>query len=337
MEQAHKLANLAQEIAAADLPEVVEFLNEEKATKLGRALELRLLRQWAGNDPQAAANWVSRIPTEGSARPHAINAVASVWANQDLAGATAWVNQLPEDDRPGGLLSVAYEAARTEPTAALNLAAGLPAGQSQEDLVVHAARQWASQDPKGAADWAGQITEEGLRDRVLGAVATEWGERDPAAAATLAIKSMAPGKPQDDAVVGIVQRWVQKEPAEAAAWVTAFPEGPLQDAAMKNLLHLWADQNWQQPGAWLATLEAGPGRDTGIGAYVSKLTPSFPETAAWWTGLIGNEAQRSLQMEALAEAWIGSDAPAARAWISQAPMPDAVKARWLAAASPQSR
>ena len=160
---------------------------------------------------------------------------------------------------------------------------------------------------------------------------------DPAAAATLAIKSVAPGKPQDDAVVGIVQRWVQQQPNDAAAWVTAFPEGPLRDTAMENVVKIWADQDLQQPGEWLTSLEAGPGRDSGIVAYVSKVTSSFPETAAGWTGLIGNEAQRSLQMETVAEAWMRSDALAARPWISQAPMPDAVKTRLLAGASPQSR
>jgi len=242
MEQAEKLASLAQEITPADLPEVVAFLNEEESTKLGRALELRLLRQWAGNDPQTAANWVSQLSL-GSARPEGINAVAVVWANQNLSEAVQWMRQLPgEGERTDALVTAAYEAARTQPVEALKLASELPPSEPRNDLIIHAASQWAAQTPEAAAEWAGRITDGTLRQRVLAEVATAWGESDPVAAATLASQALSPGKPQSDAVVAVVQRWAPKQPAAAAAWVAEFPAGTLRDTALQELAKLQPEQ-----------------------------------------------------------------------------------------------
>jgi len=243
MEQAQKLANLAQEIPAADLPQVVAFLNEEKPTNLGRALELRLLRQWAGNDAQTAAEWVSQNAL-GSARPEAINAVAIAWANQDLSGAVQWMRQLPgEGERTDALVTAAYEAARTQPVEALNLASELPPGESRNDLIIHAASQWAAQAPEDAAEWASHMPDANLRQRVLAEVATAWAESDPVTAATFAAQSLPPGKPQSDALVGVVQRWAPREPAAAAAWVAEFPAGTLRDTALQELARLQPKQD----------------------------------------------------------------------------------------------
>lgn len=323
-----KLDTLASEMATTNIPVALEFLKDQNAFGPARAMNLRLVRRWAEADAKAAAGWVTENLT-GTVREESIDGVAIVWANQDLAGAVAWAKQLPEDDRASGLLNVAYEAARTQPITAINLAVELPVGQSQEDVIVHAVRQWASQDAKSAADWAKTITEDVVRNKVLAAVAAEWGASDPAAAATLAVNSVAPGKPQDDAVVGIVQRWVQIQPDEAAAWVTAFPEGPLRDTAMEEVVKLWADQDLQQPAKWLAGLEAGPGRDSAIGAYVGKVAISSPEVALEWAEEIVQERARDHQLESVAANWLRTDAGAARAWIAKAQLSEETKGRLL--------
>jgi hypothetical protein len=242
LQQAQTLDRLARQITAADVPEVIAFLNEENSSRLGRGLELRLLRQWAGNDPQTAASWASQSAVE-SARSEAIQAVAIVWANQDLSAAVQWARQLPgEGERTDALLAAAYEAARSQPVEALNLASDLPPGGSRDDLIIHAASQWAAQAPADTAEWASQIPEGNLRQLVLAAVATAWGESDPVAAATYAVQALAPGKPQSDALVGVAQRWALTQPAAAAAWVAEFPAGELRDIALQELAKLQPEQ-----------------------------------------------------------------------------------------------
>jgi hypothetical protein len=327
--QEEMLESLAQSIGSGELKETLTFLQRDE-TVLNQALSLGLIRRWTEHSPKAAADWVLRSGSRRM-RLQSIESVATVWANADLAGAVEWVRQLPfGEEQQSGLLSIGYEAARNEPLEALRLALMLPANQARADLIVHSANQWAAADPEAAAKWANQIAEEPLRAQLLAGIAATWGERDPVAAATLAVNNLPPGKQQDDAVVGIVQRWVQKAPEEASAWVTEFPEGPLRDLAWENLLKIWADQDVQQAAQWLDGLPLSPSRDLAVGAFVTKVTPASPEVAARWAESIGDEGMRIRQMETVAEAWMSSDVAIARVWIAQAPLPEGVKERLLA-------
>lgn len=333
IQRAEKLDALVQALAPTDLPAAVEFLGGRSSSEFNHDLRMRLIRQWAGADPQAVADWASRLPP-GPERQEAITGVAIVWANQNLSQAVEWVRQLPEgNERNGGLLSVAGEAARIKPIESLILAMETPAGEVRDDLISHAASEWAAQAPAAAAEWANQITDPALRERMVKDIATEWGESDPVAAATLALNSLTPGRQQDDAVMGVVQRWVQKQPEETAAWVAGFPEGALRDTALEELVKLWADEHLEQAGNWLNRLVPGPVRDVAVGAYVGKVLPQSPETAAHWAVDIGDEALRIRKMETVGETWLESDAAAARAWIKQAALPETSKTRLLASNS----
>jgi hypothetical protein len=172
----------------------------------------------------------------GSPEDEALIKAAVAWASQSPTEAVAWASQIPRADaRQRAMLTVAAEVARSEPTIALTVVAGLPPDPARDDLVVHAAAQWAATEPANAAEWAEQIPDTHLRQRVVSAVATEWGGSDPIAAAQLALQTLPPGRAQDDAVIGIVQRWNQAEPEAVAAWVGEFPAGQLRKTAMAVL------------------------------------------------------------------------------------------------------
>lgn len=330
MKQEEKLKSLADSITDSALPEALAFLLGQGGRQLSESLGLRLLRRWTEGNPQAAADWVLRSAPD-SMRRQAIDTVGFVWASQSLAAATAWARQLPDiQERHGGLLAIASEAKRTDPLAALRLVVELPAGQVRDELIMHSASEWAARDSRAAAEWANQIADPALRERISVNIATEWGESDPAAAASFALESLRPGRNQDDAVVGIVQRWVQKKPDEAAAWVAQFPEGNLRATAMQELVKLWADQNLEQAGQWLAGLVVGSSRDRAVRAYVGKLTAQSPVLAAQWAEDIGELALRQREMETVGEAWMDRDAAAARSWIAQSSLTEPAKVRLLA-------
>ena len=175
------------------------------------------------------------VPQPASSR------VAIARANRNLPAAVQWARHLPAGaEREAAILSVAYEAVRTEPTTALTLALELPADQAQGDLIVHAAAEWAATAPAAAAEWAKQIPDTELREAVLASVATAWGESDPRAAASLAVTDITGEKPQSDALVSIAQRWAQKDAAGAAGWVDSFPAAVLRDMARESLAALAA-------------------------------------------------------------------------------------------------
>lgn len=113
-EKEAKLDTLSEGMVFADFPAALGFLEGRESSEASRALGLRLIRCWAGNDPRAAADVVSLMP-KGPMRQEAVLGVATVWANQDLEATLDWVRKLPaEEERDGGLLAIAYEAVRTK-------------------------------------------------------------------------------------------------------------------------------------------------------------------------------------------------------------------------------
>ena len=185
---------------------------------------------------------------------------------------TGWVQALPEgDSKQAATLDLAYEAARTEPVAALELASALPPTRERDDLLVHAVSQWSGTDSTAAAAWAMKVLDPSLRQLLVGAVAVASAEQDGAAAATLAVNGLVGGEEQDRTAVSIVQRWVQNSPQAAASWVSQFPDIPSREAAVQNLLALWTAQDAEAAGNWVRELPAGPLRDLGITAYAQAL------------------------------------------------------------------
>ncbi|MBC8095773.1 MAG: hypothetical protein H7Y43_08165, partial [Akkermansiaceae bacterium] len=210
---------LAATTSDADLATAIAALQNGIHTELSTDLQLRLLRRWAGIDPAAAAGWTTR-ELSGEVRQEALGNIAIEWASRNLEKAIDWAKQLPAiDDQQNALLSTAYEAARTTPRQALALAVELLECPARDEAITHAATQWATVQPTEAAAWAIQITDESLREQVLAAIAIAWGDRDPVQAANLAVQSLSPGRLQDDAIISVVQHWVQTQPEAAAAWV----------------------------------------------------------------------------------------------------------------------
>jgi hypothetical protein len=205
-------------------------------------------------------------------RRAALEQVAIAWANTDLPAAAGWVHALPEgDSKQAATLDLAYEAARTEPVAALELASTLPPTRERDDLLVHAVSQWSGTDSTTAAAWAMKVLDPSLRQRLVAAVAVASAEQDGAVAATLAASALGAGDEQDRTAVSIVQRWAQNSPQAAASWVSQFPDVPARDAAVQNLLALWTAQDAEAAGNWLRELPAGPLRDVGNTAYAQAL------------------------------------------------------------------
>jgi hypothetical protein len=96
--------------------------------------------------------------------------------------------------------------------------------------------------------------------------------QDGAAAATIAATVLTPGDEQDRAAVTIVQRWVQTEPEQAAAWVAQFPDTPARAATVQSLVAFWAAQDQQAAASWLQGLPEGTLRDAGMAAYSQALS-----------------------------------------------------------------
>jgi len=320
---------LVKSFSQVELPGLLQALG--KATDPA-SVELRqlLLRRWAASDPWAAANWAANVADVSSQR-ESLRQVGLVWAQTDLPQTIQWAQSwLDTEQRQSVCLALANEAVRTDPQTALTLAADLSLGQGSRNLVIHAAAQWAVADPAAAAAWAGQIEDVGLRDQVMSGIATEWSSRDPVAAATLALQSISAGQSQDNALVGIVQRWAETDPETVANWVLAFPAGSLQQSALENLVKPWARQDAGQAGDWLNTLAGGTVRDTSVAAYATAIAPGTPDAAAEWAASIAQETIRVHVLNAVVKGWLVQDSASAQMWITESSLVTSEKTQLLA-------
>jgi hypothetical protein len=236
-----KLLKIKKGVPESQIAETLQFLKKLPATEEVRALVVELLRQWAESDIQSAAKWAESLPT--GLRAEALNGVAIKFAEQYPLEAMTWVCQIQAgEERNLAVRSVGYEVASTDPIAGLTLVVTeLPDTPDRNELIKHLVLQWAAVAPADSALWANEVPDTALRERLLSNIATVWGDTDPFSAAQLAVQALTPGRAQDDAVVGIVQRWAQVDPRAASEWVLLFPEGPLAETAAENIISLWPE------------------------------------------------------------------------------------------------
>jgi len=288
-------------VTGIELEQIGEILNSvvrDRPNELMPEFAVLLLRRWVEGNPVAAAAWAEQLPS-GPISAQAFEHLGIVWTDSDPSAAVRWAQGLTNGvGKEIVLRAMAGELARTDPLDALRLELQLVPGIERDDLLTRTTEEWAASDPSSAAAWAGQIADSALRDQLLSRITVEWSEHDPVKAATLLLNSTVSGRTQDDAVVGIVERWVQTDPIQAAAWVAQFPES-MRGVASQNLVAVWARNNPEAAGTWLNTIEHGPAQDLAIVAYVSALKSHGSPLLLTWAKSISDVPLRQVILAGL--------------------------------------
>ena len=138
-----------------------------------------IYRQWAANDPQAAALYAAQ-QGQGDGWRSPVLQVVNTWARQDPVGAANWALSLPDADAQARSLSmVMRDWGRRDPTATANWIHSLPTGGPRDTAVAGLAQSMVSADPQTALGWIGTMTDEAARQRALQRVSREVMAQDP--------------------------------------------------------------------------------------------------------------------------------------------------------------
>lgn len=238
-----------------------------KLDELSREAARRQFDEWATANPRAAAAWAQKLDNSELCRSF-LTITALRWAVTDVETAIDWARSLPEGELRNEIMAaIGSESIRSDPEQALRLVSEIPSCKERDDLVCRALAELAFTDRNRALEWALQIKDQPLLQRVTEQIAVSSADQDTAGAAKIVLEQMAPGSGQDRALVSIVQRMVQTDPAGASAWVSQFPNDSLGGDAIDNLVNLWAVQDPAAPGKWLLTLPQGALRNAGVLAY----------------------------------------------------------------------
>lgn len=162
---------------------------------------------------------------------------AAAFSESDPEAGLAWAGRLSTpEEREMAWENLAWGCAGRNRKVALEALEQLPPSESRWRLAAHLASQWAVEHFDDAERWAGSRSNPFERDAALAAVAIGAAEIQPVRAATLVARDLPAGPARDHAVVAVVQRWVQSDPAGAERWVAAFADRPLQAAARAAIL-----------------------------------------------------------------------------------------------------
>lgn len=138
-----------------------------------------IYRQWAANDPQAAALQAAQDNTESGWRSP-VNQVVRTWAGQDPAAAANWSLALSDPEaRSRSISQVMRQWTRENAAAAADWINALPPGGNHDAAVAALASAMASTDPQNAVSWARNITDETTRNNALQRISREVMWRDP--------------------------------------------------------------------------------------------------------------------------------------------------------------
>jgi hypothetical protein len=126
-----------------------------------------------------------------------------------------------------------------------------PDSEARRKLSAHFAMRLAESNPDEALEWALALPEEGERGEALGRIAVVISDKDPERAGRLIAEHVPEGKTRDRAVVQVLQRWSQADPAAAVEWAGDFSAGAARSAGLKVSLAAWLEKDAPAAAAWV--------------------------------------------------------------------------------------
>lgn len=279
-ERAGLLANLAGVIAEDAPLEAIAFAEALTGNARRQAIGSALFA-WAEQDPSAAMAALDEVG-DHIMRMGWQQQIAGRWASQDAHATWEWALAQPPSRARVRLLWIPLgRIAQTDPLEALVLAEGLR-GRERGEAVMMALGTWASNDARGAANWAARAE-----------------DVDPSG--------------RDDHLRHVLSIWAREDPLAALAWVEASNLSSWR--AVSAVAGQYANQNPRQALSWVLSQPVGIQRQA-IGGVVRAWAREAPQAASRAVGRILNDQVRAVGQEALASTWAETDPSRALRWVA---------------------
>jgi hypothetical protein len=253
-----------------------------------------LLKQWAAEDPVAAAAAIQQLPA-GRAFEQAAGEFARGWLaanNSQPSEVIKWAESLPSGAaRAAAARAVFEELGRKD----ASLAAGFIAAMNpvlQNDASEGLANSWGDAEPSRAAAWAASLSAE-VKESILPGIISQWARRTPEQAAEFARLHDNTGH----LVSAVAQEWMPYSPEKAGYWVDNLP--------------------------------AGDARDNGLSTVGRIVLNEDPAAAVLWLSRMSSAERREEELLSVCSQWLESDPAAAKAWIFRSSLTETSKASLL--------
>jgi hypothetical protein len=151
-------------------------------------------------------------------------------------------------------------------------------------LIQHFAMRMADADPEEALKWAATLESEREAAAARVRIALVLADEDPSRAANLLSEYGLANREFEVALVQVLQRWSNKSPQDAAAWVAVFPPGEFRKAGVETVASGWLRSDPEAAFAWLTSLSDEAIRMEAGDAFAKSFLQQPPETREAWLG-----------------------------------------------------
>lgn len=298
-----------------------QLINMPRNSDARRHGLFRLIRRWAGEDPQGALARL-KLLNHSADKHNLITNVISIWAQQDAELALQAAINI------GGSNNYAYAAlstlAKTDGIRALELTNQYH-DKLDPTIVSQVMQTWASSDPKSAAAY---IEQQGGGQMVKSARqiawhytlqhpddAYRWAERvglleDGNLASHMGnalvqsdlnkaediFAQLPPSASRDGLFTSIVRQRSKIDIAQTYKWLTDFSDEPKFMEARNNLLYEWSRRDPQASSEVILAMENNPNRSGHLSSVATNWYDRSPEQALRWLYAlpIGNLRDRTI-------------------------------------------
>jgi hypothetical protein len=232
----------------------------------------------AMRDAPKTMEWIQKYPE--SSRAAFSSAVIALWTYADPKAALEWIMANPRADVAPNMPALEILAA-ADPDRFAAWMSGLPAGAIRQQAHYGAAEQLLRKGkvaeaieafPKDVTGGPILLVAQGFGSRVASDVnqATRW------------LETLQSVPLQLSATRGVIERWMLKSPAAAAAWAENLPAGTLRDSAAGAIAINVADRDFEAASDWLAQVENERLRDRVVTDLYAKWQARKPGQAREW-------------------------------------------------------
>jgi hypothetical protein len=238
---------------------------------LKTSLATENFKKWLQQSPWNAAVWISRQPDATDQDAHLV-----ADRLQDPSVLNAYCDQLRNGVWKQIFLSRATESMQhRNRTEALALAQRLDPGFRQTWEFKNITFEWLGKDPDAALAWISALNNASLREELIADAAGTISRTNPKRAAELLIGVKSAELFKQDGLI-LVGYWLDKSPAEAAAWVAHLPPGEMRKTAVNHVLFRWLPTEPTAAERWIRNL---PERDAILKAIQISQTTHHNVTA----------------------------------------------------------
>jgi hypothetical protein len=315
--------DLFDQISAADMPEVLDFVGKNCARDLAKSVRLAVLTHWVDIDPRGAVAYAGHL-SDARERESAVRIVMTVWAANDPKAAVAWAKQagpsrtemlravisaiatsdpkaafdLYQSNRDS-LGTVGFQAyplfqtilgawAAKDPTEAAAMVDQLPLGDRSIARQVIASA-WAQDDPRAAMAWAAKVPSAADRDMLTHNILMHWGADDPSGAAEF-LRDMPDSRGKALSILQVGRQLAERDPKDALSLAeTVSGDSFAQEDLIKSAMRSWANQDQAGALAYAQNLPAGQERDRALAPTLSAVAMKDPKLAYSLVGMLTSE------------------------------------------------